>query len=74
MRRRRRTRGAEKEQNYKQGPRCHTAVGMKSEEIINGASNVMTGASNDFQQCTLMANALVTQLGMSDVVGNRVID
>merc|ERR1711981_18264 len=33
----------------------------------------MGGASNDFQQCTQVAQAMVTQLGMSPVVGQRAI-
>merc|ERR1712060_451866 len=40
---------------------------------INGKDNVTTGASNDFQQCTQVAQAMVTQLGMSEAVGQRII-
>merc|ERR1712039_754445 len=47
--------------------------GRIAEEIINGKDNVTTGASNDFQQCTQVATAMVTQLGMSEVVGRRII-
>jgi len=52
---------------------CVALGGRIAEEIINGKDNVTTGASNDFQQCTQVANAMVTQLGMSDVIGQRVI-
>ncbi|CAE8607138.1 unnamed protein product [Polarella glacialis] len=52
---------------------CVALGGRLAEEIINGKDNVTTGASNDFQQCTQVATAMVTQLGMSEVVGQRVI-
>jgi len=52
---------------------CVALGGRLAEEIINGKDNVTTGASNDFQQCTQVATAMVTQLGMSDAVGQRVI-
>merc|ERR1712032_1726962 len=52
---------------------CVALGGRIAEEIINGKDNVTTGASNDFQQCTQVAKAMVSQLGMSDVVGQRVI-
>mmetsp|Transcript_2532 Transcript_2532/g.6017 ORF Transcript_2532/g.6017 Transcript_2532/m.6017 type:complete len:544 (+) Transcript_2532:887-2518(+) len=52
---------------------CVALGGRLAEEIINGKDNVTTGASNDFQQCTQVASAMVTQLGMSDAVGQRVI-
>lgn len=52
---------------------CVALGGRLAEEIINGKDNVTTGASNDFQQCTQVAEAMVKQLGMSDVVGQRVI-
>eukprot|EP00931_Biecheleriopsis_adriatica_P033689 TRINITY_DN1953_c0_g1_i6.p1 TRINITY_DN1953_c0_g1~~TRINITY_DN1953_c0_g1_i6.p1 ORF type:complete len:1517 (-),score=429.01 TRINITY_DN1953_c0_g1_i6:383-4933(-) len=47
--------------------------GRLAEEIINGADNVTTGASNDFQQCAQVAKAMVMQLGMSEAVGQRAI-
>mmetsp|Transcript_5753 Transcript_5753/g.12562 ORF Transcript_5753/g.12562 Transcript_5753/m.12562 type:complete len:814 (-) Transcript_5753:29-2470(-) len=50
---------------------CVALGGRIAEELINGADNVTTGASNDFQQCTQVAQAMVTQLGMSPVVGQR---
>merc|ERR1719502_324141 len=52
---------------------CVALGGRLAEEIVNGKDNVTTGASNDFQQCTQVAKTMVTQLGMSDVVGQRVI-
>merc|ERR1712151_1165601 len=52
---------------------CVALGGRLAEEIINGKDNVTTGASNDFQQCTQVAVAMVTQLGMSDAVGQRII-
>jgi len=52
---------------------CVALGGRLAEEIINGKDNVTTGASNDFQQCTQVATAMVTQLGMSDAVGQRII-
>jgi len=52
---------------------CVALGGRLAEEIINGKDNVTTGASNDFQQCTQVASAMVTQLGMSEAVGQRVI-
>merc|ERR1719389_1239003 len=52
---------------------CVALGGRLAEEIMNGRDNVTTGASNDFQQCTQVAEAMVKQLGMSDIVGQRVI-
>eukprot|EP00929_Paragymnodinium_shiwhaense_P089807 TRINITY_DN49_c0_g2_i1.p1 TRINITY_DN49_c0_g2~~TRINITY_DN49_c0_g2_i1.p1 ORF type:complete len:1669 (+),score=594.41 TRINITY_DN49_c0_g2_i1:98-5104(+) len=52
---------------------CVALGGRIAEELLNGEDNVTTGASNDFQQCTQVASTMVTQLGMSDVVGQRVI-
>lgn len=52
---------------------CVALGGRLAEEIVNGKDNVTTGASNDFQQCTQAAKAMVTQLGMSEVVGQRAI-
>merc|ERR1712151_119918 len=52
---------------------CVALGGRLAEEIINGKDNVTTGASNDFQQCTQVAKAMVSQLGMSEVVGQRVV-
>merc|ERR1719161_2536483 len=52
---------------------CFALGGRIAEEIINGADNVTTGASNDFQQCTQVAQTMVMQLGMSEKVGQRAI-
>jgi len=52
---------------------CVALGGRLAEEIINGKDNVTTGASNDFQQCTQVAQAMVMQLGMSDTVGQRIV-
>jgi len=58
---------------FLQNRMCVALGGRLAEEIINGRDNVTTGASNDFQQCTQVAQAMVTQLGMSDAVGQRII-
>lgn len=48
-----------------------TALGGRvAEEIVFG--EITTGASNDLQQVTKMARAMVTQYGMSDEMGARV--
>ncbi|CAK9074545.1 unnamed protein product [Durusdinium trenchii] len=52
---------------------CVALGGRIAEEIINGKDNVTTGASNDFQQCTQVAQAMVMQLGMSPAVGQRLL-
>jgi cell division protease FtsH len=44
--------------------------GRIAEEIVFG--EITTGASNDLQQVTRMARAMVTQYGMSDQLGPRV--
>ena len=44
--------------------------GRVAEEIVFG--EITTGASNDLQQITKMANAMVTRYGMSDELGLRV--
>jgi cell division protease FtsH len=43
--------------------------GRIAEEIIFGAENVTTGASNDFQQATQLARRMVTEWGMSEKLG-----
>lgn len=52
---------------------CVALGGRLAEELINGIDNVTTGASNDFQQVTQVAKAMVTQLGMSELIGQRVV-
>jgi cell division protease FtsH len=49
--------------------------GRIAEELIYGPDNVTTGASNDIQQATNMARAMVTEWGMSDKLGRlRYVD
>src|SRR3989454_89017 len=43
--------------------------GRVAEELVFGPDKVMTGAYSDIQQATEMARRMVTQFGMSDVVG-----
>ncbi|WP_026871238.1 ATP-dependent zinc metalloprotease FtsH [Inquilinus limosus] len=43
--------------------------GRIAEELIFGAEHVTTGASNDIQQATRMARAMVTEFGMSQKLG-----
>ncbi|BDA83235.1 ATP-dependent zinc metalloprotease FtsH [Aureimonas sp. SA4125] len=43
--------------------------GRAAEEIIYGLDNVTTGASNDIQQATNMARAMVMEYGMSEKLG-----
>ena len=52
---------------------CVAMGGRIAEELINGKDKVTTGASNDFQQCTNTAKAMVLQMGMSDVIGPRAV-
>merc|ERR1719287_132208 len=48
--------------------------GRLAEEIIFGEDFVTTGASNDIQQVASIARRMVAQWGMSDVVGNVVVE
>lgn len=43
--------------------------GRVAEEIIFGKDHVSTGASNDFQRATAIANKMITEYGMSDKIG-----
>ena len=43
--------------------------GRAAEDIIFGPENVTTGASNDLQQATGLARAMVTEYGMSEKLG-----
>ncbi len=44
--------------------------GKVAEELIFGKENVTSGATSDIQQVTKIARAMVTQFGMSDLLGN----
>ncbi|HEU0071965.1 MAG TPA: ATP-dependent zinc metalloprotease FtsH [Alphaproteobacteria bacterium] len=46
-----------------------TFGGRVAEEIIFGAENITTGASNDIMQATNMARRMVTEWGMSEKLG-----
>lgn len=48
--------------------------GRAAEEIIFGKENVTSGASSDFQQATNLAEAMVTQYGMSEKLGQVTYD
>lgn len=51
--------------------RIDIAMGGKvAEELIYGPDNVTTGASSDIQGATQIAYTMVTQAGMSDLLGN----
>ncbi|MCJ7628706.1 MAG: ATP-dependent zinc metalloprotease FtsH [Longimicrobiales bacterium] len=43
--------------------------GRVAEEIIFGLERITTGAGNDIERATSMARRMVTQFGMSDVIG-----
>jgi cell division protease FtsH len=43
--------------------------GRVAEELVFGAENVTTGASNDIKQATDMARRMVTEWGMSETLG-----
>lgn len=48
--------------------------GRAAEEMIFGAEEVTSGASNDFQQASSIAQEMITRLGMSPTVGLRSYD
>ncbi|HLQ74099.1 MAG TPA: ATP-dependent zinc metalloprotease FtsH [Bacillota bacterium] len=43
--------------------------GRVAEELIFGEGHVSTGASNDFQRATNIANKMITEYGMSEKIG-----
>jgi cell division protease FtsH len=43
--------------------------GRAAEELVFGPEKITTGAGNDIERATAMARRMVTQFGMSDVVG-----
>ncbi len=43
--------------------------GRAAEEIVFGKGAVTTGAGNDIERATMLARRMVTQFGMSDVIG-----
>src|SRR5699024_4586024 len=43
--------------------------GRAEEEVMFGKDNVSTGASNDFQCATAIANKMITDYGMSEKIG-----
>ncbi|KZF24828.1 cell division protease ftsH [Xylona heveae TC161] len=44
--------------------------GKVAEELVYGPENVTSGAASDIQKATQIAYAMVTQMGMSDLIGN----
>ena len=40
--------------------------GRSAEELIFGKDNITTGASNDIEQATKLARALITRYGMTE--------
>lgn len=48
--------------------------GRIAEEIVFGEEAVTTGASNDFQRVTQVAKQMVTRFGMSDKIGQIVVN
>jgi cell division protease FtsH len=43
--------------------------GRAAEELVFGAEKVTTGAGNDIERATAMARRMVTQFGMSELIG-----
>ena len=50
-------------------PICSLYGGRVAEELIFGADEVTTGASNDIERATKMARNMVTKWGLSDKLG-----
>ena len=55
--------------SYLQNQMAVALGGRVAEEIIFGAEEVTTGASNDLQQVTRVARQMITRFGMSDRLG-----
>jgi len=55
--------------SYLENQMCVALGGRIAEELIFGAEDVTTGASNDFQQVTRTARMMVTQMGFSEKIG-----
>jgi cell division protease FtsH len=54
---------------YLEGRLAVAYGGRIAEEVVFGPEQVTTGAAQDYQQATDLARQMVTQFGMSDVVG-----
>ena len=54
---------------YLQNQMAVALGGRVAEEIIYGADEVTTGASNDLQQVARVARQMITRFGMSDRIG-----
>ena len=48
--------------------------GRIAEELIYGNDEITTGASNDLERVSSIAKQMITEFGMSDVLGNVYID
>lgn len=48
--------------------------GRAAEEIVFGAENITTGASNDIERATAIARAMVTRFGMTEKFGPILLD
>merc|ERR1712037_217305 len=55
--------------SYLENQMCVALGGRIAEELIFGAEDVTTGASNDFMQVSRTARMMVTQMGFSDKLG-----
>lgn len=60
--------------SYLEGMLSVALGGRAAEELIFGTSAVTTGASNDFERTTQVARGLVTQYGMSPLIGEIAVD
>lgn len=53
---------------------CSLLGGRVAEEVFYGKENITTGASNDLERASEIARKMVTEYGMSDVIGSMVIE